>query len=86
MNRFTKAKKHEVEVKVEKLQKHICGVTEGSKWEPIGHGEITVDSAAEESVCPKKWGDAYEMRRPSRWMKFVNASRRPSKLGWSRES
>ena len=54
MNRFTKAKKQEVEVKVEKLQKHICGVTEASKWEPIGHGEITVDSAAEESVCPKK--------------------------------
>ena len=49
-------------------------MTEASKWEPIGHGEITVDSAAEESVCPKKWGDAYEMRRPSSWMKFVNAS------------
>ena len=83
-------------MKVEKLQKHICGVTEASKWEPIGHGEITVDSAAEESVCPKTWGDAYEMRRPSRWMKFVNASGGPwatmakrrqlSKLGWSRES
>ena len=82
MNRFTKAKKQEFEVKVDKLQKHICGVTEASKWEPIGHGEITVDSAAEESVCPKKWGDAYEMRRPSTMAK----RRRPSKLGWSRAS
>ena len=40
MNRFTKAKKQEAEVKAEKLEKHICGVMEAS--------------AAEESVCPKK--------------------------------
>jgi len=37
-------------------------------------GEITVDSAAEESVCPKDWGQELAARQPSRWMKFVNAS------------
>ena len=40
-------------------------------------GEITVDSAAEESVCPKSWGEAFPMRRPSRWLRFVNASGGP---------
>ena len=25
-------------------------------------------------MCPKTWGEAYQMRRPSRWLRFVNAS------------
>jgi hypothetical protein len=45
-----------------------------SRWRKTGSGEITVDSAAEESVCPKSWEEQYPMRRPSRWMRFVNAS------------
>ena len=27
----------------------------------LGKGEITVDSAVEESVCPKDWGEAYRI-------------------------
>ena len=61
-------------------EKSICMVAgvqkcpEPTPWRPLGSGEITVDSAAEESVCPKAWGEAYQMRRPSRWLRFVNAS------------
>jgi hypothetical protein len=40
----------------------------------VGTGEITIDSAAEESVCPRAWGEAYETRKPSRKLRFVNAS------------
>ena len=40
----------------------------------MGPTEITVDSAAEESVCPKDWGKQFPLKRPSRWMRFVNAS------------
>jgi hypothetical protein len=63
-----------------KKEKNICAVAgiqqgpEAAPWRPMGSGEITVDSAAEESVCPKAWGEAYQMRRPSRWLRFVNAS------------
>jgi hypothetical protein len=54
---------------------HICTVTQESrKWKKTWIGEITVDSAAEESVCPKDWGQEYPTTKPSRWMKFVNAS------------
>jgi hypothetical protein len=53
----------------------ICTVkADGQKWKKAGPGEITVDSAAEESVCPKDWCTQYPIRTPSRWMKFVNAS------------
>ena len=54
--------------------KSICAVSGEMPWRPVGSGEITVDSAAEESVCPKSWGEAYQMRKPSRWLRFVNAS------------
>ena len=67
-NRFTK---HVDEVI------HICPVGVQGKWMPLGTGEITVDSAAEESVCPKGWGEAFPMRKPSRWLRFVNASGGP---------
>jgi hypothetical protein len=53
--------------------RHICTVRR-SPWVPVGTGEITIDSAAEESVCPRAWGEAYEMRKPSRKLRFVNAS------------
>ena len=35
---------------------------------------ITVDSAAEESVCPKEWGEVYELKEPEKWLRFTNAS------------
>jgi hypothetical protein len=44
------------------------------RWRKTGKGDITVDSAAEESVCPKGWCEQYPMTRPSRWMRFINAS------------
>jgi hypothetical protein len=53
--------------------RHICTVRR-SPWVPVGTGEITIDSAAEESVCPRAWGEAYETRKPSRKLRFVNAS------------
>ena len=43
-------------------------------WLPVGTGEITIDSAAEESVCPRMWGEAYETKSPKRKLRFVNAS------------
>jgi copper chaperone CopZ len=54
--------------------REINAVLKSVNWEPIGTGEITVDSAAEESVCPKEWGKAYMMREPEKWLKFTNAS------------
>ena len=45
-----------------------------STFRPEGAGEITVDSAAEESVCPKIWRMACPSREPARRLKFMNAS------------
>ena len=44
----------------------ICGVT----------AEITVDSAADESVCPRKWAEQFGMQvvEPGKELKLVNAS------------
>ena len=39
-----------------------------------GKTEITVDSGAEESVCPWHWGTQFEVRPAERWMTFRNAS------------
>ena len=50
------------------------GAASRGRWRKTGSGEITVDSAAEESVCPKVWEEQYKMHKPARWMKFVNAS------------
>jgi hypothetical protein len=52
----------------------INTVESGPKWVSNGEGEITVDSAAEESVCPRGWGKQYPMREPSKWLNFTNAS------------
>ena len=49
-------------------------LTDKNKFVRLGHGEITVDSAAEESVCPKEWGEAYKVEEPEKWLKFTNAS------------
>ncbi len=36
--------------------------------------EITVDSGAEENVCPYGWGQEFGMRPAGRWMNFRSAS------------
>ena len=36
--------------------------------------EITVDSGAEENVCPWEWGVQFETKAADRWMHFRNAS------------
>ena len=40
----------------------------------LGKGEITVDSAAEESVCPLDWGGAFPLKEPKKKMCFKTAS------------
>ena len=70
VKRFMRTKKADTVI-------NICPVEAAMEWAPAGAGEITVDSAAEESVCPKSWGEAFPMRRPSRWLRFVNASGGP---------
>ena len=49
-------------------------MTNAKSWKPAGAGEITIDSAAEESVCRKDRGTVYQMRDPPRWLQFTNAS------------
>ena len=36
--------------------------------------EITVDSGAEENVCPVWWGEQFGIRDASRWLNLINAS------------
>ena len=40
----------------------------------LGKGEITIDSAAEESVCPKDSGGAFPLKESKRKMNFRTAS------------
>ena len=54
-----------------------CGVCHQEGWRNyiIGQGrEITIDSAAEESVCPKEWGGAFPLKEPKKRMNFKTAS------------
>ena len=55
-------------------ERTINAVPVESAFRPVGAGEITVDSAAEESACPKMWRKAYPFREPARRLKFMNAS------------
>jgi len=71
--------KQGAEVGVEADEQHydafIGQVTGQRKWSSLGRGEITVDSAAEESVCPKGWGGAYELKPVTgKKIRFKNAS------------
>jgi hypothetical protein len=43
-------------------------------WRKIGADEITIDSAAEESVCPRNWAVAFGTKEAGRKLKFINAS------------
>ena len=49
-------------------------IKKGGETMSLGKGEITVDSAAEESVCPKEWGGAFPLKEPRRRMNFKTAS------------
>ena len=53
-------------------RKTICGE---AVWEGLGREEVTVDSGAEESVCPVSWGVEFRMTPVvlGREMKMVNA-------------
>ena len=37
-----------------------------------GKAEVTVDSGAEESVCPLAWGSQFEIQPAEKWMNFKN--------------
>ena len=54
----------------------ICEVEKDNKWVDIGPGEITMDSAAEESVCPEEWAMGFATTPPiaGQEMNFRNAS------------
>jgi len=39
-----------------------------------GRTQITVDSGAEENVCPWDWGEQFETKPAEKWMSFRNAS------------
>ena len=56
----------DVEVPVKEVEVPVCGETT----------EITVDSAAEESVCPLRWAEQFRMTpiEEGREMKLINAS------------
>jgi hypothetical protein len=43
-------------------------------WRKIGADEITIDSAAEESVCPRHWATEFGTKGTDKKLKFVNAS------------
>ena len=39
-----------------------------------GKTQITVDSGAEENVCPWEWGEQFGMQKAHKWMNFRDAS------------
>jgi hypothetical protein len=45
-----------------------------SGWRRVGMEEITIDSAAEESVCPRQWATVFGTRATDKKLKFINAS------------
>ena len=49
------------------------GVRSG-RWRKLGKGEIVVDSAAEESVCPVEWEKGFEVKAGWRKINLRNAS------------
>ena len=51
----------------------ISQVNAGAKKVQL-EGEVTIDSAAEESVCPKDWAQMFPTQTPRSWLKFANAS------------
>ena len=46
-------------LRVEFVRKRVVDGEEG--WESLGREKVTVDFGAEESVCPKAWGEGFGM-------------------------
>ena len=67
-------KEQEDEKKEVKEERFIGAVGQEKKWLKVGRGEITVDSAAEESVCPKDWGNCYKTTEPKEKLNLRNAN------------
>ncbi len=61
-------------------------MTNAKGWKPAGAGEITIDSAAEDSVCLKDWGTVYPMRDPPRWLQLTTASGGKTQLYGERQT
>ena len=61
-------------IKIE-FVKSVAGKDGERSLKKMGSEFITVDSGAEESVCPLGWGDTFELTavKPGREMKMVNA-------------
>ena len=47
----------------------------GEEWESLGEEKVTVDSGAEESVCPLGWGASFGLKvvAPGKEMKMISA-------------
>jgi hypothetical protein len=76
VEKIEKNKWVKVEATKKKMRKErmICQVVT-DKWVKIRHGEVTVDSAAEESVCPVGWCEEYELQpKAGRGLRFVTAN------------
>ena len=43
-------------------QNLMIGHVAKQNWVRRGKSEVTVDSAADESVCPKEWGEVFELK------------------------
>ena len=58
------------------LQEITINQVKTKGWEFWGTSEVTIDSAAEESVCPRLWGDMFELDEvlPGNEMKLRNAN------------
>lgn len=50
------------------------GAKPQNQFVSVGFGEITVDSAAEESVAPKEWGSVFEVKQATKQMIFRAAN------------
>ena len=57
-----------------KEERTINVVPVESTFKPVGAGEITVDSGAEEMECPQIWRKAYSLRELARRLKVMKAS------------
>lgn len=55
-------------------EERFIGAIDKSSWELCGQGEITIDSAAEESVCPRRWREDFPVVPTAKKMNFLNAS------------
>jgi hypothetical protein len=44
------------------------------KWKKLGLEDITIDSAAEESVCPRNWATEFGTKVSDKKLRFINAS------------